>query len=177
MASHLVLLSKPWELNIPYFAIGDPHSRENSITSLGVGKSSKLASHRCGAWIDARKNQDKIALIETRNYFPPKTAFYAQWLQFQNESAFLEFLQTFPHYSLDTRLVKTNEEREALAADLKRRIDRGDFDLSRVGDEKQRENLARRYIEIRQKILALEEDYRLLDLGDRFRGEWEAKMS
>ena len=43
---------------------------------------------------------------------------------------------------LDERLAKTAEEREALTADLDRRRVRRDFDLSRVGDEQQRINLA-----------------------------------
>ena len=176
--SHLILLGTPRELNIPYFAIGDPQSRENAITPLGIdGKLSKLSGRRFTAWINGRKNQDKIGLIETRNYIPPKTAFYAEWLLLESEAAFEEFLEAFPHYCLDTRIAKINEEREALAADLKRRTERRDFDLSHVGDEKQRENLARRYVETREKLWALQEHSRLLDMADRVRQEWEAKLS
>ena len=53
-------------------------------------------------------------------------------------------LESFPRHRLDARLARITEEREALAADLHRRLNRSDFDLSRVGDEQQRENLARR---------------------------------
>ena len=53
---------------------------------------------------------------------------------------------------LDERLAKIAAERETLTADLDRRRIRRDFDLSRVGDEQQRINLARRYVETTDKM-------------------------
>ena len=48
---------------------------------------------------------------------------------------------------MDERLAKIDEERQALALKLEQRLKRGDFDLGRIGDDQQRENLARQYVE------------------------------
>ena len=132
-----------------------------------------MPGRRCTGWINAWKDRAKIALIETRNYVPPKTAFYAEWLLLESEAAFVEFLQDFPHYSLGARLAKINDEREALAADLERRVKRRDFDLSRVGDEQQRTNLARRYVEMTDKLHQLHADFRLLETAKVLSGKWQ----
>ena len=52
----------------------------------------------------AKNDQEKIRLVETRNYVPRKTAFYATWLLFEEEATFVEFLEAFPHYGLEARL-------------------------------------------------------------------------
>ena len=153
MAKYLVLLGTPRDLHIPYFAMGIPSPRENSVTQLSIdGELAKLMGRRCAAWVKAKTDQENIRLVETRNYVPRQTAFYAHWLLFEKEAAFLEFLEAFPHHGLDARLAKIAEERDASAADLDRRLYRRDFDLSRVGDEQQRINLARRYVETTDKL-------------------------
>ena len=106
----------------------------------------------CRHGSSAKNDQENIGLVETRNYIPLKTAFYATWLLFQEDAKSVEFLEAFPHYRLDERLTKIAEERDALAADLDRRRIRRDFDLSCVGDEQQRVNLARRYAETTDKL-------------------------
>jgi hypothetical protein len=173
----MILLGTPRELNIPYFAIGDPASRENGVTRLGLDSElRKLVGRRSLAWIDARKNQAKITFVETRNYVPLKTAFYAEWLVFETEAMCAEFVQTFPIYCLNIRLAKINGEREALATDLDRRRKRGDFDLSRVGAEQQRADLARQYVEKTDKLHQLQDDLRLLKTAKQFRDEWQEKL-
>ena len=77
---------------------------------------------------------------------------------------------------LDERLAKIAEEREALAADLDRRRVRGDFDLSRVEDEQQRINLARRYVETTDKICQLDPHLRLLDTAKGLAVDWSDKL-
>ena len=78
MAKFLVLLGTPRDLHIPYFAMGAPRARENSATRLGIdGELTKIAGRRCAAWLKAKNDQENIRLVETRNYIPPKTAFYA----------------------------------------------------------------------------------------------------
>ena len=77
---------------------------------------------------------------------------------------------------LDARLAKTAEERDALAADLDRRRIRRDFDLSRVGDEQQRINLARRYVETTDKIRQLGSQFRLLETAKELAVEWEDRL-
>jgi hypothetical protein len=177
MAGYIILLGTPRELNIPYFAMGSSHAKENCITRLGLdNKLSKFMGRRCIAWINARKNQEKITFVETRNYVPPKTAFYADWLLLESEAAFRDFLQTFPHYCRDTRLGKINGEREALSVELERRVKRRDFDLSRVGDDQQRANLARRYVEITDKLRQLHEGFRLLETAKAVSEKWHGSF-
>jgi hypothetical protein len=167
----------PRDLHIPYFAMGARHTRENCATCLGIeGELTKVAGRRCAAWLKAKTDQENIRLVETQNYVPPQTAFYAHWLLFEMEAAFLEFLEAFPHCGLDARLAKTAEERDALAADLDRRRVRRDFDLSRVGDEQQRTNLARRYVETTDKIRQLDAHLRLLETSKRLAADWSDKL-
>jgi hypothetical protein len=173
MASYLILLGTPRDLHIPYFAMGSPSSTKNSVARLNIDGKTKLVGRRCAAWLKVHKDKDKIQLVETRNYVPRQTAFYATWLLFQEETKFVEFLEAFPHYRLDERLTKSHEEREALAADLHRRLNRRDFDLSRFGDEQQRENLARRYVETTDKLRQLGADFRLLETAKEFSNEWQ----
>jgi len=118
MAKFLVLLGTPRDLHIPYFAMGARHTRENSATRLGIEGELTKTGRRCAAWLKAKTDQENIRLVETRNYIPRQTAFYAHWLLFEKEATFREFLEAFPHHGLDARLAKTAEERDALAADL-----------------------------------------------------------
>jgi hypothetical protein len=76
---------------------------------------------------------------------------------------------------LDARLAKIAEERDASAADLDRRLHQRDFDLSRVGDEQQRENLARRYVETTDKLRQLRALFRLLEAAKGLATEWQDK--
>ena len=177
MANYLVLLGTPRDLHIPYFAMAAPSSRESSATRLNLdAELTKVAGRRCAAWVKAKTDQEKIGLVETRNYVLRQTAFYAHWLLFEKEATFLEFLEAFPHHALDARLAKTAEERDALAADLDRRRVRRDFDLSRVGDEQQRTNLARRYVETTDKIRQLGSQFRLLETAKGLAVEWEDRL-
>ena len=176
MAKYLVLLGTPRDLNIPYFAMGAPSSRENGVVRLGIVGLEKLAGRRCAAWVKSQKDRDKIGLVETRNYIPLKTAFYATWLVFQDQSASEKFLEAFPYLRLDERISKITEEREALVADLDRRRHRRDFDLSRVGDEQQRTNLARRYVEATDKLHQLDVQFRLLETAKELVPEWQDKL-
>ena len=177
MAKYLVLLGLPRNLHIPYFAMGVPRMRENYATSLDIdGELIRLAGRRCAAWVKAKKDQERIRLVETRNYIPRQTTFCAHWLLFEEEAAFLEFLEAFPRHRLDARLVQIAAEREALAADLDRRRIRRDFDLSRVGDEQQRINLARRYVETTHKIRQLGSQFRLLETAKGLAVEWEDRL-
>jgi hypothetical protein len=153
--------------------MGSAQSRENGVTRLGLDELSKLVGRRCSAWLNARKDRDQITLVGTRNYIPLKTALYAQWLLFQNEATYREFVQAFPRYSLDIRLTELGQERAALAANLDHRLQRGDFDLSRIGTEQQRTNLALRYVELTEKLRQLHEDFRLLETVKVLSVKWQ----
>ena len=62
---------------------GNP-TRENSVVRLGIDGLEKLAGRRCAAWVKSQEDRDKIGLVETRNYIPVKTAFYATWWCLRN---------------------------------------------------------------------------------------------
>jgi len=170
MSGHLILLGTPRSLRVS-------RMRENSFTRLDTDcELTKLAGRDCAAWVKARDDQGKIVLVETTNYLPRQTAIYAQWLLFENEAELQEFLKEFPQYRLDARLAKTREERQALAAGFDRELIRRDFDLSRVRDERQRISLARRYIEIADKLRKLSADIRLSESTKELETEWQDKL-
>ena len=99
----------------------------------------KLVGRRCAAWVNARLERDVIELIHTRDYIPLQTAFYAKWLLFRDEAAATAFLDAWPRHRLNERLAKLDEERRALTFKLEQRLKRGDFNLGRIGDDRQRE--------------------------------------
>ena len=177
MASYLILLGTPCDLHIPYFAMPDPRSRENNVTRLNIESDLvKLVDRRCAAWIKARLAGDVIELIHTRDYIPPRTAFNAKWLLFRNEPAAAAFLDVYPHYRLDERLAKIVEEQDVLTTKLQQRLKRGDFDLGRIGDDQQRENLARRYVEAAETLRSLRSQLGLLETAKGVAHEWQAKL-
>jgi hypothetical protein len=177
MARRLILLGTPRELRIPYYARGASRIQESSFTRLDMDRElTKLAGADCAVWVKARHDQEKLRLVETRNCLPLQTAVYAQWLLFENEAEALEFLEAFPRYDLDARISKISEELQTLTADLARRVIRRDFDLSRVGDERQRRNVARRYVEMTDKLRQLSTDLRLSETAKDLAREWQDKL-
>jgi hypothetical protein len=173
MASSLILIGSPRELHIPYFAMGVRWLRENRVERLDLGTDlARLVGRRCAAWIKARTERDRIELMATRNYAPPQTTFCATWLVFGNEAVATEFLHTYPQHRLDGRIAKLEADREPLAAKLQDRLKRGDFDLGRVGDERQRENLARRYVEGAEALRGLWSQVKLLERAWELAAAW-----
>ena len=164
MAGRLVLVGTPHHSHIPYFATGIPSLRENSVEHMDLGTELvRFVGRRCAAWIGARARGHTISLVATRNYSPPQTTFHATWLQFRDEAVASEFLDTYPQHRLDGRITKLEADREALTAKLQNRLRRGDFNLGQVGDERQRENLARRYVEAAEALRRLNSELRLLE--------------
>jgi hypothetical protein len=96
----LVLIGSPESLNIPYFAIPSPSSRES--TWFYTRKKSKSLSELLGGnacrWVIEKQKTHDIRRICTRNYIPIKTAFYAQWLVFFDDKIAKEFTAKFPQY-------------------------------------------------------------------------------
>ena len=62
---------------------------ERSHSSRYRWRTVKVGGRRCAAWLKAKNDQENIRLVETRNYVPPQTAFYAHWLLFEKEAAFV----------------------------------------------------------------------------------------
>ena len=59
-----------------------------------------------------------------------------------------------------------------MAAKLQNRLKRGDFDLGRIGDERQRDNLARRYVEAAEALRSFGSELRLLERAWELAAEW-----
>jgi hypothetical protein len=174
--SRLVLFDRPRFLNIPYFALGAPNARDNACYERDLGdKFIRLVGTRCGDWVRIHKGEGLIKLVTTRTFIPPKTAFYLNWLVFQDDALAEEFLRCFPKYDFDLGIEKLRGERESLELALIERTNRGGFDLSRFS-EWQRASIARRYVEIHEKI----EDLREYESGiERARGlgeEWQNRL-
>ncbi len=177
MASYLILLSDPCDLNIPYFAMPVPASRESCVERLNIESDLiRLVGRRRAAWIKARLERDVIELVHTRDFVPPKTAFYAKWLLFREEAAAAAFVEAWPRHRLDERLAKIDEERQALALKLQQRLKRGDFNLGRIGDDQQRENLARRYVETAETLRGLGSQLRLIETAKGIARRWQDKL-
>lgn len=98
----LIIIDRPKNLNIPYFAMGSRLSFENWAAPLDLdAKLAKIVGRRCTDWVRDRQGGGAIRLLETRNYLPPKTAVYVNWLSFHEKSLADDFLNVFPRYRLE----------------------------------------------------------------------------
>ena len=177
MASHLILVGTPRELHIPYFAMGVRWLREDRVGHLDLGTELvRSVGRRCAAWIGARAQGDTISLVATRNYIPPQTAFHATWLRFRAAEAAAEFLDTYPQHRLDGRIAKLEADHEALTAKLQNRLRRGDFNLGHMGDERQGENLARKYVEAAEALRGFGSELKLLERASELAPQWQEQL-
>jgi hypothetical protein len=87
-----------------------------------------------------------------------------------------KFLDTYPQHGLDGQIAKIEADREALAAKLQNRLRRGDFNLGRIGDERQRENLARRYMEAAEALRGFGSQSRLLERASELAPQWQEQL-
>jgi hypothetical protein len=67
-------------------------------------------------------------LLRSRNYVPPRTAFYCDWLKFSDETVAGQFLQTWPRYDLQLQLRKVRAEYDDCALKLERDLSLGHYD-------------------------------------------------
>jgi hypothetical protein len=172
----LVLLDRPKDLNIPYFALGVPPSRENFAREGDVGAElSRLVGTRCADWVRAHRGNGAIKLVATRNHIPPKTAFHINWLVFTDEAIASEFLAAFPQYRLDEKIEKLRQEQKTLTETLDGRTKRGGFDLSRFG-EKDRFTIAQKYVETHAKIADIRRYEKNLEAAEGLAGEWGSRL-
>ena len=168
----LYLIGTPEQLNVPYFT---PQSgRESSIWDMKQTEIEapykKTVDRRAMKWLE----DHDIRVVGTRNYEAPvHAAFYATWLRFPTEALLAEFLAIFPRYDIKIRLDQLHTEAREKEADLQRRRERGDFDLSKIGDQQQRENLARIYQERSDEIRELDEEREYLVQALEYGAAWE----
>lgn len=176
MATQLILLGTPRELHIPVMAMPSASVREDRASAQDLSEVVKFAGRKSLAWIQARPDRGSIKLIGTRDYVPLQTAFYANWLVIGDEATAREFLEVFPGWNLDFRLAKLSDEIQKSIADRKLRLDRGDFNLGRIGSEEQRTNLAKRYVEIADNLHRLDTDFRLLKMAKELAEKWQSQL-
>jgi hypothetical protein len=177
MESHLILVGAPSQRHVPYFAMSVPRSRENYYERLDLAQHlARLIGRRCAGWVQSRAEGERVELIATRNYIPPQTAFYASWLRFRDAEGAAEFLAAYPQHRLDGRMAKLEADREALIAKLQHRLKRGDFNLGRIGDAQQRENLARRYVEAAEALRSLSSALKLLERARQVAPLWRQEL-
>jgi hypothetical protein len=95
-----------------------------------------------------------------------QTAFYARWL-----GSWRHFHTTA--WKSGLRRSRRNEKpwQPTSTGDIRR-----DFDLSRVGDEQQRRNLSRKYVETTDKLRQLDGQFRLLETAKGLGIEWQEKL-
>jgi hypothetical protein len=100
-----VLINRPCRLNIPHLAMNLARSQENRIQPLAIDMLPQLLGRKCALWI-AQHSAHTTKLLRSRNYVPPRTAFYCDWLKFLDEAAASQFLQTWPRYDLPLQCAK-----------------------------------------------------------------------
>jgi hypothetical protein len=166
-----VLVDGPTYLNIPYFQMPDPTSREDQYTPLDLIQLSKLVGRRCAAWVNEHST---VRLVRTRNYLPLKTSVHAHWLAFETRAIVDEFVAAFPRYDLAARVNALNSERDVAAEKIERRLRTGKFDLSRL-PEQDRLPVARRYIELTEKLRETEQRIKDLQLAGDLAIQWAGK--
>jgi hypothetical protein len=175
---YLVLIGKPQSLNIPYFAMPSSSSRETCW--FYPNKKSKPLSEILGGnayrWIVEKKKNHDIRRICTRNYIPIKTAFYANWLVFKENTDALGFMDKFPQYRTNKFLEKIENDLTDLTKQVDEKIIRKAYDISCYPVE-QRRAAAFRYIKFDDQIRELKENIEFLHIAERFRVEWTRTLA
>jgi hypothetical protein len=182
----IILVRKPSTSHIPYFAMREESTQPNhrrlnlpaALDSKGSAKPGhgKLFGPKTVSWIrDRLNNGTTIDLYGTWNYIPKQTSVHMEWLKFADDAVANEFITTWPHYDIPTRIEKLTKVRDELAERLQRRIDRGGFDLSKISAD-QRATVAYRYYEADTKIRDLDQQITLLRMAITLRAEWIGKL-
>jgi hypothetical protein len=167
-----VLINRPCRLNIPHLALNLARSKENRIEQLAMDMLPKLVGRKCALWI-AQHCANTTQLLRSRNYVPPKTAFYCDWLKFLDEATAGQFVQTWPRYDLQLQLRKVRAEYGERALRLERELSVGRYDLARLPANK-RWSAAKRYVAAHETLVRLEWDSKNLELAAELRSTWLA---
>jgi hypothetical protein len=118
---------------------------------------------------------DQIDVIGTRNYLHPKTAVYAHWLAFRDPTLAESFVAAWPRYDSEEQIGALRTEREMVAATIDRRVKTGTFNLSGL-PEQERLPVARRYIELHEKLSELDRHIKHLELAAEFAKQWATQI-
>lgn len=145
-------------------------SRENSIQQLAIDMLPQLVGRKCPLWI-AQHGANTTQLLRSRNYVPPRTAFYCDWLKFSDEDIARQFLQTWPRYDLQLQLRKVRAEHGERALKLERDLSVGRYDLARL-PANERWSAAKRFIAAHETLRKLEWDGKNLELATELNHTW-----
>jgi hypothetical protein len=165
----LVLIGRPKSLHIMAQAMVAPSARE-SRWGYGKIETAQLGA-RCVQWILANAKAHVIRRVQTRNYVPRQTAFYAEWLLFQEDEVATQFVTAFPRFQIPIRLGKLRDERQTIATRLEERLQRGGFDIGKHPPE-QRRAIAQRFIELDDELRDIDEHSKALKLAEQLSAEW-----
>jgi hypothetical protein len=154
----------------PHLAMNLARSQENNIQQLAIDMLPQLVGRKCALWI-AQHCAAPAQLLRSRNYVPPRTAFYCDWLKFSDEAAAGQFLQTWPRYDLQLQLRKVRAEYADRALKLERDLSLGHYDLARLPANK-RWSAAKRYIAAHERQRKLEWDGKNLQLAAELSSTW-----
>jgi hypothetical protein len=71
---------------------------------------------------------------------------------------------------------KLEADREELVAKLQNRLRRGDFNLGLFGDERQRENMARKFVEAAEAPRKFGSELTLLERARELADQWQERL-
>ena len=169
----LVLIGRPKSLHIMAQAMVAPSARE-SWWGYGKIETARLGA-QCVQWILTKGKEHVIRLVHTRNYVPRQTAFYADWLLFQEDELASQFLTAFPRFQIPNRLEGLQRDRQIIATRMEERLQRGGFDIGKHPPE-QRRAIAQRFIELDDKLRDIDEHCRALELAEQLSVEWTTRL-
>jgi hypothetical protein len=169
----LVLIGRPKSLHIMAQAMVAPSARE-SLWGYGKMETARLGA-QCVQWILTRGKEHNIRLIRTRNYVPKQSAFYADWLLFQEDDLASQFLTAFPRVQIPNRLRRLQRDREAIATRMEERLHRGGFDIGKH-PPKQRRAIAHRFLELDDKLRDIDDHCRALELAEQLSVKWTTRL-
>ena len=169
----LVLIGRPESLHIMAMAMAAPSAREPHW-GYGNIETARLGA-QCLQWISSRGEEHDIRLVRTRNYVPRQTAFYADWLLFQEDEAASQFLTAFPRFQIPNRLEGLQHDRQIIATRMEERLNRGGFDIGKHPPE-QRRAIAQRFVELDDKLRDFDEHCRALELAKQLSVEWTTRL-
>jgi len=164
---------RPKSLHIMAQAMVAPSTRE-SWWGYGKIETARLGA-QCVQWILTRDKEHVIRLMNTRNYVPRQTAFYADWLSFREDELASQFLSAFPRFQIPNRLQSLQRDRQSTATRMEERLNRGGFDIGKHPPERRRA-IAQRYMELDDKLRDIDDHCRALELAEQLSLEWTARL-
>jgi hypothetical protein len=170
----LIILDRPDARHIPYFAMGVPLALEDRAVDIDTHQT-RIVGRRCLDWTRAHRGDDAIKLVGTRNFIRPRTALYVHWALFRDDALATEFLDAFPRYQFEKRIVILRRERQLLTERLEQQLRRGGFDLSRIAEE-HRWTVATRHGEVHDKITDLHRHEWWLETTNGLGNDWRARL-